>query len=145
LFCAINRVTPKAYQEAGNYLRKAAKVMAAEGKKEAWDTYLQHLRKQHVRKIRLMEVLDSLDNKPITKENTEMMVSPKVNPRLLCRLYVPISTIAGCTSRADSGGVVETPRWGCPLPWCRLLRVNTWAICPCALMRHQIAWVGLAG
>jgi uncharacterized Zn finger protein len=64
----INQVKPKAYLEAGVYLRKAAKAMAAESKKGEWDTYLQNLRKHHARKIRLMEVLDSLDNKPIIRK-----------------------------------------------------------------------------
>jgi uncharacterized Zn finger protein len=58
-------VKPKAYQEAGKYLRKAAEVMAKEKKQAEWDQYLQNLREQHARKIRLMEVLDGLDDKPI--------------------------------------------------------------------------------
>ncbi|MCB2148968.1 MAG: hypothetical protein KQI81_20975 [Deltaproteobacteria bacterium] len=61
----IAQVKPKAYQEAGQYLRKAAKVMAEEKKQADWDRYLQSLREHHARKIRLMEVLDSLDDKPI--------------------------------------------------------------------------------
>ncbi len=64
----IARVKPKAYQEAGKYLRKVAKVMTKERKQKEWDRYLQNLREQHARKIRLMEVLDSLDNKPIIKK-----------------------------------------------------------------------------
>lgn len=64
----IAQVKPKAYQEAGKYLRKAAKIMARERKKMAWDRYLQSLRELHARKIRLMEVLDGLDDKPIIKK-----------------------------------------------------------------------------
>jgi len=64
----IAQVKPKAYLEAGKYLRKAAKVMAKESKQVEWDRYLQRLREQHVRKIRLIQVLDGLDNKPIIKE-----------------------------------------------------------------------------
>jgi uncharacterized Zn finger protein len=64
----IAQVKPKAYQEAGKYLRKAAKVMAKARKQKEWDRYLQSLRDHHARKIRLMEVLDSLDNKPIIKK-----------------------------------------------------------------------------
>ena len=64
----IAQVKPKAYQEAGKYLRKAAKVMAKERKQDEWDRYLHNLRTQHARKIRLLEVLDSLDNKPIIKK-----------------------------------------------------------------------------
>ncbi len=40
----IDQVKPKAYQEAGKYLRKAAKVMAKERKQEEWGRYLQSLR-----------------------------------------------------------------------------------------------------
>jgi uncharacterized Zn finger protein len=64
----IAQVKPKAYQEAGKYLRKAAKVMAEEKKQVDWDRYLQSLREHHARKIRLMEVLDTLDGKPIIKK-----------------------------------------------------------------------------
>ena len=64
----IAQVKPKAYQEAGKYLRKAAKVMAKEKKQAEWGLYLRRLRENHARKIRLMEVLDGLDNKPIIKK-----------------------------------------------------------------------------
>ncbi len=62
------QVKPKAYQVAGKYLRKAAKVMAKERKEVEWDRYLQSLREHHARKIRLMEVLDGLNDKPIIKK-----------------------------------------------------------------------------
>lgn len=39
-----------------------------EKKQDEWGRYLQSLRKQHSRKIRLMEVLDSLDDKPVIKK-----------------------------------------------------------------------------
>ena len=61
----IDQVKPKAYQEAGGYLRKAAKVMVKEDRIKEWERYLKRLREQHARKIRLLEVLDSLDDKPI--------------------------------------------------------------------------------
>ena len=64
----ITQVKPKAYIEAGMYLRKAAKVMANARKQVEWDEYLQSLRGHHARKIRLIEVLDSLDDKPIIKK-----------------------------------------------------------------------------
>lgn len=64
----IAQVKPKAYREAGKYLRKAAKVMTKERKQEEWNQYLQSLREHHARKIRLMEVLDSLDDRPIIKK-----------------------------------------------------------------------------
>lgn len=64
----IAQVKPKAYQQAGKYLRKADKVMAKEKKQKEWDRYIQHLRDHHARKIRLIEVLDSLNDKPIIKK-----------------------------------------------------------------------------
>ena len=64
----IAQVKPKAYQEAGKYLRKAATIMAKERKQVEWDRYLQSLREHHARKIRLMEVLDGLNDKPIMKK-----------------------------------------------------------------------------
>ena len=50
------------------YLRKAAKVIAKEKKQEEWGRYLQRLRENHARKIRLMEVLDGLEDLPIIKK-----------------------------------------------------------------------------
>ena len=64
----IAEVKPKAYQEAGKYLRKAAKIMGKDSKSKEWDRYLRSLREQHARKIRLMEVLDNLDDKPIIEK-----------------------------------------------------------------------------
>ena len=64
----IAQVKPQAYHEAGKYLRKAAKIMAKEKKQTEWDQYLQTLREHHARKIRLMDVLDGLDDKPIIKK-----------------------------------------------------------------------------
>jgi len=64
----IAHVKPRAYQEAGKYLRKAAKVMARESKQAEWNRYLQGLREHHARKIRLMEVLDNLEDKPIIRK-----------------------------------------------------------------------------
>jgi uncharacterized Zn finger protein len=64
----IAQVKPNAYKEAGKYLRKAAIVIAKESKLKEWEQYLQSLRENHARKIRLMEVLDSLDDKPIIRK-----------------------------------------------------------------------------
>ncbi|MDY6953021.1 MAG: hypothetical protein SWE60_16045 [Thermodesulfobacteriota bacterium] len=64
----IAQVKPSAYQEAAKYLRKAAKVMGQEKKLPEWESYLKALREQHLRKRRLMEILDSLDGKPIVKK-----------------------------------------------------------------------------
>ncbi|MEA1921258.1 MAG: hypothetical protein U9N63_01240 [Pseudomonadota bacterium] len=61
----IARVKPSAYQEAARYLRKATEVMQREQKLKEWERYLRKLRKEHIRKRRLIEVLDGLDGKPI--------------------------------------------------------------------------------
>ncbi len=64
----IDQVKPSAYREAAGYLRKVAKVMQ-QGKKSAeWGSYLKKLREQHLRKRRLIEILDGLDGKPIVKK-----------------------------------------------------------------------------
>ena len=64
----IAQVKPRAYREAGKYLRKAGSVMARRKKQKQWDQYIQYLRQQHARKSRLMETLDSLNGKPIVKK-----------------------------------------------------------------------------
>ena len=61
----IARVKPRAYQEASRYLRKAAEVMRREQKLKEWERYLRRLREEHIRKRRLIEILDGLDGKPI--------------------------------------------------------------------------------
>lgn len=63
----IAQVKPSAYREAAKYLRKAAGVMKKEGKSGDWKDYLTALRKQHIRKRRLIEILDGMDGKPIVK------------------------------------------------------------------------------
>lgn len=64
----IVQVKPSAYQEAAKYLRKAAKVMRRGKKPAEWESYLKELREQHLRKRRLIEILDGLDGKPIVKK-----------------------------------------------------------------------------
>lgn len=61
----IDRVQPRAYQEACRFLRKAGAIMTAQKKGGEWNKYLQELREHHARKRRLMEVLDSLEKRPI--------------------------------------------------------------------------------
>ncbi|MCZ7663783.1 MAG: hypothetical protein M5U22_13020 [Thermoleophilia bacterium] len=61
----IAQVKPAAYQDAATYLRKAGAVKALRKEKEQWDKYMLDLRETHARKRRLMEILDSLDGKPI--------------------------------------------------------------------------------
>jgi uncharacterized Zn finger protein len=64
----IAQVKPSAYQEAAKYLQKAAKVMRREKKLAEWESYLKELREQHLRKRRLIEILDGLEEKPIVKK-----------------------------------------------------------------------------
>jgi uncharacterized Zn finger protein len=63
----IARVKPSAYHEAAGYLRKAAKVMIREKREAEWTQYLTGLRKEHFRKKRLLEILDTLSAKPIVR------------------------------------------------------------------------------
>lgn len=63
----IARVKPSAYHEAAGYLRKAAKVMIREQREAEWTQYLTGLRKEHFRKKRLLEILDTLSAKPIVR------------------------------------------------------------------------------
>lgn len=64
----IAQVKPSAYLKAATYLRKAAKTMRQEHKLAEWENYLEELRKLHFRKRRLLEILDSLDGRPIVKK-----------------------------------------------------------------------------
>jgi uncharacterized Zn finger protein len=64
----IAQVKPKACREAAKYLRKAGLVMEQQKKSKQWSQYLQGLRQQHARKIRLIEILDGLAGKPIVKK-----------------------------------------------------------------------------
>lgn len=61
----IARVKPSAYQEAARYLRKAAEVMRRKQRLKEWEKYLRRLREEHIRKRRLIEILDGLNGKPI--------------------------------------------------------------------------------
>lgn len=63
----IAQVKPSCYQEAATYLRKAAKLMQRGKLATEWESYLQALRQTHLRKRRLIEILDGLDSKPILK------------------------------------------------------------------------------
>ena len=63
----IARVKPAAYREAAPYLRKVRKTLGGQDKMNEWDQYLQRLRNAHLRKRRLMETLDGLEQKPILK------------------------------------------------------------------------------
>lgn len=55
-------VNPKAYLEAAVFLRKMRNLMDKQNTADQWNAYIQSLRTEHCRKIRLMEVLDSLSS-----------------------------------------------------------------------------------
>ncbi|MBD3167573.1 hypothetical protein GF324_13315 [bacterium] len=57
----IAQVKPKLYIEAVRYLHKAAKTMKRVDKGEEFLVYLQDLRREHVRKKRLMEAMEGLE------------------------------------------------------------------------------------
>ena len=63
----IDQVKPKAYQEEAVSLRKAAKLLRKLKRTTEWERYLEGLRHIHIRKRRLMEILDSLEGKPILR------------------------------------------------------------------------------
>ena len=61
----INLVKPKAYEEAAIYLRKMHKVYKKTNRLDEWQELIAAIRTKHKAKRRLMEVLDSLENKRI--------------------------------------------------------------------------------
>ncbi|MCR5815229.1 MAG: hypothetical protein K6G15_12170 [Desulfovibrio sp.] len=64
----IATVEPRAYQVAAIYLEKAGKIMKREHRSGEWEQYLRELRKEHRRKRRLLEVLDTLDGTTIEEQ-----------------------------------------------------------------------------
>lgn len=56
----IAQVKPRAYVEAGTFLRQIHKVYMESGRSAQWDGLLSELRRTHKAKRRLLEVLDSL-------------------------------------------------------------------------------------
>ena len=61
----IGFANPQSYTQAAPYLRKIQKMLIAQKKDAEWKQYLATLRAEHKRKIRLLEIFDSLDGKPI--------------------------------------------------------------------------------
>lgn len=59
------RVKPAAYHVAGLYLRKMRTVYRREKRLSEWRAYLAKLREENRRRPRMIEVLDSLEGKPI--------------------------------------------------------------------------------
>jgi uncharacterized Zn finger protein len=64
----IAQVSPRAYDAAARYLRKAGALMTRQGRQQEWTRYLQELRETHARKSRLIQVLDRLSAKPIARK-----------------------------------------------------------------------------
>ena len=56
----IARTEPRAYEVAAEYLRKMHRVLARQGKTDAWREYIAQLREANRRKRRLIEILDRL-------------------------------------------------------------------------------------
>lgn len=64
---AVALAKKSAYAEAGGYLRKMRKLMYAKGMEKDWLHYATSLRAQHARKRLFLEVLDSMEEKPILR------------------------------------------------------------------------------
>lgn len=61
----IAETKPKSYGAAALYLRKIGKTLTNLNRKKEWQTYTAQLRQQNIRKIRFIEILDSLSDKSI--------------------------------------------------------------------------------
>jgi uncharacterized Zn finger protein len=61
----IAETKPKSYEAAAPYLRKIQKTLKNLNKEKDWQTYKEELRQKNIRKIRFIEILDSLTGKPI--------------------------------------------------------------------------------
>jgi uncharacterized Zn finger protein len=61
----IAQVKPKAYEKAAIYLGKIQRVLKKQKRGKDWVNYLARIRQEHVRKRKLLEILDSLDGKRI--------------------------------------------------------------------------------
>jgi len=61
----IAQVKPSAYRSAATYLRKIRQLLKNQGKEKKWLEYLSELRQTHLRKKRLIEILDRLSGKRI--------------------------------------------------------------------------------
>jgi uncharacterized Zn finger protein len=63
----ISLTQPKAYEQAGRYLRKVGGLLDRLEMQEEWKSYLGQLRTTHARKRRFMEVLDGLSGRRIVE------------------------------------------------------------------------------
>jgi uncharacterized Zn finger protein len=63
----IQETKPRAYRDAADYLRWLAKLLTEKGRANEWTRYLAELRAQHARKRALLEILETLEKRPIVK------------------------------------------------------------------------------
>lgn len=61
----IAQVKPKAYEKAVVHLNRIQRTLKRQSKDKEWGIYLADIRKEHARKIKLLEILDSLNDKRI--------------------------------------------------------------------------------
>jgi uncharacterized Zn finger protein len=61
----IAQTKPRAYEEAASYLRKIRQTFNKLHKEKDWQIYRNGLRQNNIRKIRFIEILDSLDGRKI--------------------------------------------------------------------------------
>ena len=64
----IAAVKPSAYENAAGYLRKLSGLLKKLSREAEWTDYLARIRDVHRKKRRLMEILDTLEGKPILKK-----------------------------------------------------------------------------
>ena len=64
----IAQTKPRAYEEAASYLRKISQTLKKLHQEKDWQTYRIGLRQNNIRKIRFIEILDSLDGRKIIDE-----------------------------------------------------------------------------
>jgi uncharacterized Zn finger protein len=69
----IDQLKPNAYQEAVKYLRKIGAIMKKEKKEDEWQQYLNNLRTEHLRKRRLLKIIDGLEGRPIIKKTSRLL------------------------------------------------------------------------
>ena len=61
----IAQTQPKAYELAAGFLRNVRRTLKKLGRDKEWQSYVTGIRQANARKRRLLEVLDSLDGRPI--------------------------------------------------------------------------------
>jgi uncharacterized Zn finger protein len=64
----IAQTQPKAYEVADGFLRNMRRTFKKLGRDKEWQSYIAGLRQANARKRRLLEVLDSLDGRPIIEK-----------------------------------------------------------------------------